>query len=172
MGKRINKFSYLWQLSGVQFQERYPSYHFDGDPDPTFLFDEVPDPTFHFTADPAPRQSDASLQQLVYRPPPAPFLTEPPRLHCELSQPSEPSKMILTLMRIRIRLLTLMRIRLHNHNMWTRIRNTYLKSQGRFLRSRSRTICRFSGSGCITKGSGSILLSLNRVLEIVAIVFT
>ncbi len=70
----------MWQLTGVQFQECYPSDYFDGDPDPTFLFDEVPEPTFHYTADtdldPAPRQSDASLQQLVYSPPP-PF----PRIH-------------------------------------------------------------------------------------------
>ncbi len=51
-------------------------HHFKVDPYPSFHFNADPDPTFHFNVDPdpAPRQSDANLRLLVYR---------PPRLHAD-----------------------------------------------------------------------------------------
>ncbi len=51
----------------------------------TFYAD--PDTTVYFDADPAPRQSNANLRPLVYRPSMAPF--EPLCLHCERLRPSK-----------------------------------------------------------------------------------
>ncbi len=68
-------------------------------PDTSFSFHKNTDPTFPFNADPdpAPRQRDANLRPLVYRPSLNSFLS----LHASIVVQPWPSK---TLMRLRIRI--------------------------------------------------------------------
>jgi hypothetical protein len=62
-------------------------HHFNADPDPSIHCNVGTDPTFHLNAgpdpDPAPHQSEANLQPLVYRPSRAPILAYTPTLYCK-----------------------------------------------------------------------------------------
>ncbi len=105
---------YIWQPE--MFQDRKATYstsyagmriEFYFNADPVFYFNADPDQNFHFNANPnpAPRQSDANIRPLVYRPSRVPFWTfKPPFVSVHGSILSLQSSLIFILIRIRIQL--------------------------------------------------------------------